>query len=67
MDYSIDQGIETLERTPDTLIKLLSNLSDAWIYSNKGEHTWSPFDILGHLIHGEKTDWISRVEIVLNR
>jgi len=66
MEYSIDNALEILERTPDTLIHLLSNLSDAWIYSNEGEETWSPYDILGHLIHGEKTDWVTRLEIVLN-
>ena len=44
----------------------LKNLSDEWLYSNEGENTWSPFDILGHLIHGEITDWMPRFEIIID-
>ncbi|CAL2102480.1 DinB family protein [Tenacibaculum sp. 190130A14a] len=65
MKFSIDKGLEVLEKTPNTLINLLENLSDEWIYANEGENTWSPFDVLGHLIHGEKTDWIPRLKIIL--
>ena len=45
---------------------MLNGLSDEWLYSNEGEHTWSPYDIIGHLVHGEKTDWIVRAKIILS-
>jgi len=44
----------------------LSNLPADWTHRNEGGDTWSPYDVLGHLIHGEKTDWIVRAEIILN-
>lgn len=65
MDFSIDKALEVLEKTPNTLLFLLENLSDEWIFSNEGDKTWSPFDVVGHLIHGEKTDWIPRLKIIL--
>ncbi|WP_347924275.1 DinB family protein [Pontimicrobium sp. SW4] len=66
MEYSIDKALEILERTPKILKSYLENLSDEWIFCNEGDETWSAFDIVGHLIHGEKTDWIPRLKIVLN-
>ncbi len=66
MKYNIDKAIEILERTPKILKEFLSQLSDDWIFCNEGDQTWSAFDILGHLIHGEKTDWITRLHIILN-
>ena len=65
MDFDLIYAIQILEKTPSVLSALLSNLSDDWIYRNEGEKSWSPFDILGHLIHGEKTDWIPRTKIIL--
>ncbi|MFQ5570519.1 MAG: DinB family protein [Rhodothermales bacterium] len=65
MDFNLEHGIAVLKRTPATLNALLRALPDAWIYGNEGEDTWSPFDIVGHLIHGEKTDWIPRAQIIL--
>ena len=65
MIYSVDSAIEILERTVPTLRSLLEGLSDEWIYGNEGFETWSPFDVVGHLIHGEQTDWIPRAEIIL--
>ena len=56
MIYNINQAIEILEQTPKILQQFLSNLSDDWIFCNEGEETWSTFDIVGHLIHGEKTE-----------
>jgi hypothetical protein len=44
---------------------MLEGLPDDWIYSNEGEGTWSPFDVVGHLIHGEKTDWITRAKLIM--
>jgi hypothetical protein len=65
MQYSIQKSIEILERTPTVLKILLSNLSDEWIMSNEGPETFSPYDVIGHLIHGEKTDWTARAKIIL--
>lgn len=66
MDYNIHKALEVLAQTPSTLYTMLSNLSDEWVLSNEGENTWSVFDVLGHLIHGEKTDWIKRTNIILS-
>jgi hypothetical protein len=44
---------------------MLADLPDAWVKGNEGPDTWSPYDIVGHLIHGERTDWIPRTEILL--
>jgi uncharacterized damage-inducible protein DinB len=65
MKFNITQAIEILERTPSTLGTLLDGLSEEWTENNEGEESWSPYDVVGHLIHGEKTDWIKRLEIVL--
>ena len=54
-----------LTRTPSTLDALLRGLPDGWIAGNEGGDTWSPFDVVGHLIHGERTDWLPRARIIL--
>ncbi|MEC3905937.1 DinB family protein [Tamlana sp. 2201CG12-4] len=66
MTYTIDKAIEILEQTPKTLNTFLLGLSDEWINQNEGDNTWSVFDIVGHLIHGEKTDWMTRLHIILS-
>jgi len=66
MKYSIDKALEIIERTPVILNVYLKNLSDEWILCNEGGETWSAFDVVGHLIHGEKTDWVPRLKLVLN-
>ena len=66
MKFSITKSVEILENTPTVLENLLSGLSEEWIRSNEGEDTWSPYDVIGHLIHGEDTDWIVRAEIILS-
>lgn len=66
MEYNVDKALEILKRTPKILKVYLENLSDEWIFCDEGENTWSAFDVVGHLIHGEKTDWIPRLKIVLN-
>ena len=66
MKFSLTQAIEILEQTPQVLSQLLSNLSTEWTSNNEGGQTWSPFDVIGHLIHGDKTDWLNRVEIILS-
>ena len=66
MTYEIEKAIEILERTPSVIEALLIGVSKEWLMNNEGENTWSPFDIVGHLIHGEKTDWIPRAKIILS-
>ena len=65
MDFSLPLAVQILERTPVTIRVLLQGLFDEWSLCNEGPNTWSPFDIVGHLIHGEKTDWIPRTRIIL--
>ena len=65
MQFNYNQTIDILTRTPVVLRAMLQGLSLEWVNSNEGEGTWSPFDVLGHLIHGEKTDWIPRAKIIL--
>jgi hypothetical protein len=65
MEFQLDQAKEVLSRTPDTLNALLCQLPDAWVLSNEGPDSWSPFDIVGHLIHGEEADWLPRARIIL--
>ncbi|MFY9555382.1 MAG: DinB family protein [Blastocatellia bacterium] len=65
MEFQLDQAVQILSRTPDTFNHLLRGLPDPWIKGNEGSDTWSPFDVLGHLIHGEETDWIPRAKIIL--
>jgi len=65
MDFSLEAGLPVLERTPAVLRTLLLDLPPAWIAATEGRDTWSPFDIVGHLIHGERTDWVPRVEHLL--
>jgi DinB family protein len=65
MEFSLDQAIPVLRSTPHVLRSWLADLPDPWITTNEGEGTWSPYDIVGHLIHGERTDWIPRIELIL--
>ena len=64
--FTMDDAIALLERTPKTLDSLLRGLPDDWVRSNEGGETWSPFDVIGHLIHGELTDWVPRARIILD-
>jgi hypothetical protein len=65
MPFRVESAIEVLESTPRTLEAWLSGLSPEWLASNEGPETFSPLDVLGHLIHGEETDWIPRARIIL--
>ena len=65
MRYSAERSYEILERTPTVLRTLLHDLHDDWTMNNEGPETFSPFDVIGHLIHGEKTDWVPRAKIIL--
>ena len=66
MNFSIEKSIQILERTPRVLITLLQDISQDWTLHNEGEGTWGVYDIVGHLIHGEKTDWVPRMDIILS-
>jgi len=63
--FDLQQTIALLSRTPSTLNALLRDLPQTWTLGNEGGKTWSPFDIVGHLIHGERTDWMVRARIIL--
>jgi hypothetical protein len=65
MDFRLDRGLEILERTPAVFRALLGGLPEAWTSPNEGPDTFSAFDNLGHLIHGERTDWIPRARLIL--
>jgi len=67
MEFDLFKTTEVLERTPKILEELLLELPDDWTMNNEGEETWSPYDIIGHLNHGERTDWIERADIILHK
>ena len=62
---NLEHTVELLKRTPEILRVLLNDLPEELVHANEGTGTWTSFDVLGHLIHGEKTDWIPRVRIIL--
>jgi hypothetical protein len=63
--FAIEEATDILARTPSTINALLRGLPASWTLGHEGGQTWSPFDVVGHLIHGEQTDWIPRVKIIL--
>jgi len=65
MDFQLDDGRRILQRTPAVVRTLLQDLPEHWANATEGPATWSPFDVVGHLIHGERADWIPRVEHIL--
>ncbi|RBW67911.1 DinB family protein [Bacillus taeanensis] len=65
MNFNIKEAVEILERTPQTLEVFLSGLSDGWLKCNEGEGTWNASEVIDHLIDGEKTNWIPRLEMIL--
>ena len=65
MKYSLERSYEILDRTPVVLQDLLSGLPDDWVMPNEGPETFSPYDVIGHLVHGEKTDWTVRTKMIL--
>jgi DinB superfamily len=64
-EFSLAHTVAILTRTPATLDALLRGLPTVWVRSNEGKDTWSAFDVVGHLIFGERTDWMPRVRILL--
>lgn len=67
MNFNLNKSIQILERTPSVLIALLAGIDEDWTSTNEGRDTWSAYDIVGHLVHGEKTDWITRTKIILDQ
>jgi len=67
MSFDLPRTLEVLSRTPGVLESLLDGLSDAWLTANEGPDTFSPRDVVGHLIHGEETDWVPRIRLILER
>ena len=65
MKHNLQHTTALLARTPAALNALLRDLPDAWTRSNEGENTWSVFDVVGHLIHGERSDWMPRARMIL--
>jgi len=65
MEHNLQQTISLLARTPAALDALLRDLPETWTFRNEGENTWSPFDVVGHLISGERTDWMARTRMIL--
>lgn len=67
MEFILEEAIPVLERTPAVLSALLEDVPEAWIGAREGPEAWSPGEIVGHLIHGERTDWIPRARIILKQ
>ncbi len=65
MEHSLESTISLLTRTPAAFDTLLRDLPETWTFRNEGENTWSAFDIVGHLIHGERTDLVPRARMIL--
>ncbi len=65
MEHNLNHTIAILSRTPAALNALLRDLPETWTLQNEGENTWSAFDVVGHLIHAERTDWMPRAKVIL--
>ena len=65
MDFHLPDAIEILGRTPATLRALLAGLPESWTQADEGPQTFSAWENVGHLVHGERADWIPRARIVL--
>lgn len=65
MQYELTKAIQVLERTPGTMRALLQGLDDEWLMNNEGPDTFSPYDVVGHMVHGEYTDWVARTKRIL--
>lgn len=66
MQFSLEKSLEILERTPKVLICLLDGISVDWTEQNEGGETWSVYDVIGHLIQGERNNWLIRAELILS-
>lgn len=66
-EFNLSDTIALLARTPAAIDALLRGLPDVWVRNNEGQDTWSAYDIVGHLVHGERTDWMPRARILLEQ
>lgn len=64
--YRLEEAIALLRRTPAALRALLQDLPEPWILANEGPGTWSAFDVVGHYLHAERTNWIQRIMVIIN-
>jgi hypothetical protein len=67
MEFVLDEAIPVLERTPAVLSALLGDLPERWTRVDEGPDTWTPREVVAHLIHGERTDWIPRARIIIQQ
>lgn len=65
MEFNLDHGVALLASTPGAIRQMLGTLPAAWLDATEGPETWSPYEVVGHLIHAERTDWIPRAKIIL--
>lgn len=65
MEFNINLALQILGRTPQVVDALLRNLDDRWTMANEGGDSWSAYDVIGHYIHGERADWLTRARIIL--
>jgi hypothetical protein len=65
MRFDLDETLDVLQRAPAVLDALLGGIGEAWHSTDEGPETWSAFHVVGHLIHGEETDWVPRARIIL--
>jgi DinB superfamily len=65
MEHDLSNTVALLTRTPAVLDALLRHLPDAWTHNHEGENTWSAFEVVGHLIHAERVDWMPRLRLIL--
>ena len=66
MEFAVERSLPILQNTPAVLRTMTANMPHEWLHTNEGGDTWSVYDIVGHLAHGERTDWIARMEKVLS-
>lgn len=65
MNFNLDEATAVLSRTPSVLKAMLNGLPESWLNGNEGPETWNPYDVIGHLVHCERADWIMRARVIL--
>ena len=66
MEQNLENTVALLARTPSALSALLRDLPDGWIFTNEGDGTWTVYDVIGHLVHTERGNWLPRAQLILN-
>ena len=64
--FDLEEAVAILERTPESLNALLRGLPETWLSATEEDESWSPYDVIGHLIQGERTDWMARARHILS-